>query len=582
MKEAFRGIPKGGQLSFLADGLRNPRHSSATGHCRHSFCALAVVVALISVAIPIAVAQDFSLQHSLALQGRVLNSAGYPVDDALVRLQPEGAPATLETKTNAEGVFVFSALESGSYLLSAERSGLRSRAAAVVVSSPGEQKQIDVVLEDSPPAHTDSSSAAAPPKQVMEFADKPSFTVAGVTDWTAAGGHGSDTSLRTSEALTRETLSLEADSEGHHAACLTCDARQANETESKLRAAVDGSPVSFEANRQLGEFYLRAGRYKESVSLLQIAYGIDPGNHDNEYQLARAMKGAGDFSQARDHVQKLLARGDNADLHRLAGELDERLDDSLAAVHEFERAVHLDPSEENYFAWGSELLLHRAILQAQQVFQDATKVYPQSARMLTALGTALFAGAHYEEAAIRLCEASELNPADPVPYIFMGRIDMVAPNPLACVEQKLARFVQMQPDSSLANYFYAMAMWKGRVQSPDREVFQHVETLLAKSVAIDPKCGEAYLQLGILSSTQHNFGQAIGYYVKAIEASPELVEAHYRLGVAYDRTGEPEKATHEFRLHEELMKQQAAEIEHQRGEVKQFLMDGQPTYPAAH
>jgi hypothetical protein len=34
-------------------------------------------------------------------------------------------------------------------------------------------------------------------------------------------------------------------------------------------------------------------------------------------------------------------------------------------------------------------------------------------------------------------------------------------------------------------------------------------------------------------------------------------------------------------LHEDLMKQQAAEIDHQRREVKQFLVDGQPTYPMA-
>jgi len=164
-------------------------------------------------------------------------------------------------------------------------------------------------------------------------------------------GHGSDTSLRTSEDLTRETLALEANSEGHNAACLTCDAHPTSETEGTLRAAVDGAPGSFEANRKLGEFYLRAGRYKESVSQLQTAYGIDPANRDNEYQLAQAMKGAGDFSHARDHVQKLLATADTADLHRLAGELDEKLDDPLAAVHEFEQAVHRDPNEENYFAW---------------------------------------------------------------------------------------------------------------------------------------------------------------------------------------------------------------------------------------
>ena len=39
----------------------------------------------------------------------------------------------------------------------------------------------------------------------MEFADKPDFTIAGVTDWTAVGGHGSDSTLRTSEDLARET-----------------------------------------------------------------------------------------------------------------------------------------------------------------------------------------------------------------------------------------------------------------------------------------------------------------------------------------------------------------------------------------
>ena len=220
--------------------------------------------------------------------------------------------------------------------------------------------------------------------------------------------------------------------------------------------------------RQLGDFYLDAGRYAESIPLLQAAYQIDPADHKNEYRLALALKGAGDFSLAREHVLKLLAHGENGDLCRLAGELDEISGDPLAAVHEFERAVRLDPSEENYFEWGGELLLHRAILQAQEVFQDGVKAYPKSVRMLTALGTALFAGAHYEEAAQRLCDASDLSPANPEPYVFMGKIEMVAPNPLACVEERLARFVDLQPRNSLANYYYAMAILKGQTKSADQ------------------------------------------------------------------------------------------------------------------
>jgi len=145
--------------------------------------------------------------------------------------------------------------------------------------------------------------------------------------------------------------------------------------------------------------------------------------------------------QAREHAEKLLAYKDSADLHRLQGEIDEKLGDPLAAVHEDEQAVRLDPSEQNYFEWGTELLLHRAVWQAVEVFGNAAKAYPKSARMLAALGTALFAAARYDEAAASLCKASDLNPADTQPYIFLGEIQMAAPTPLPCVEQKLARFV---------------------------------------------------------------------------------------------------------------------------------------------
>ncbi len=425
--------------------------------------------------------------------------------------------------------------------------------------------------------HTFSQTAAqgaqTDPSQAMEFADKPDFTIAGVTDWTAVGGHGSDSTLRTSEDLARETLALKPPGE----------AKQAYESETRLRAALAGAPGNFAANHELGAFYLHAGRYRESIPLLQAAYQADPSNAGNEYDLAAALMGAGDFSRAREHAQKLLSHQDSADLHRLLGELDEKVSDPLAAVHEDEQAVRLDPSEQNYFAWGSELLLHRAVWQAAEVFRQGTKAYPKSARMLTALGTAQFAGALYEDAAASLCAASDLNPVDPQPYLFLGRIEMAAPTPLGCVAPRLARLVREQPQNSLANYLYAMAILKGLQQTSDqaaREARQQAETLLTRAVTIDPKCADAYLQLGILSFSQHQTEKAIAYYTRAIEAQPQLGEAHYRLGVAYDRIGAPEKARQEFQLHDEIEKQQAATVERQRREVKQFLvvLEGQPGY----
>jgi Flp pilus assembly protein TadD len=217
-------------------------------------------------------------------------------------------------------------------------------------------------------------------------------------------------------------------------------------------------------------------------------------------------------------------------------------------------------------------LLHRAVWQAQEVFRKGSAAYPKSARMQTGLGAALFASARYDEAALQLCSASDLNPADPEPYLFMGRIEMAAPDSLGCVEQKLARFVQVQPENSLANYFYAMAILKRQQQSADKQAVQKAQDLLTKAVSIDAKCSDAYLQLGILSASERKFDKAIDFYRKAIDANPQMGEAHYRLGVAYDRMGEPVKAKEEFQLHDEIKKRDAEAIERQRREVKQFLV----------
>ena len=488
--------PEMDALGSIASELRKMRSFYAIGICRFLLAVLGILAVLFGPSIPTAATQEAAPLQSRAvrIKGRVIVSSGRPVSDARVQMEQEGVRGVLETMTDAAGAFAFSAPKSGTYSLIAKKSGLCGRA-TVAVAPLEEIKQIYLVLAVSGECSVTPANSGNSPAQTMEFTDTPAFTVAGVTDWTAAGGHGSDSTLRTSEALTRETLTLEPERDGSSAA-----------------------------------------------------------------------NSAGVTSGAKE-----------ADVHRRAGELAENRGDPLAAVHEYEQAVRLDPSEQNYFKWGSELLLHRAVLQAEEVFQKGAEAYPKSARMLTALGTALFAAAHYDEAALRLCQASDLNPADPEPYKFMGKIAMSAPNPLPCVQPKLARFAESQPENPLANYFYAVAIWKAH--SADQQSMQQVESLLTKAVTLDAKCADAYLQLGILHYSRRDFEKAIGFYTEAIEANPELADSYYRLAVAYDRTGEHEKARQEFQLHDDIKKRQAAAVERQRKEVKQFLVGGQPTYP---
>ena len=499
------------------------------------------------------------------IEGRVLDAQGRAVADVTVHLQGATGAPTLTFRTDGQGAFHFTNLSVGAYTVDAEQGAAHTPHQSVQLTPAHPVVHLDLTLV---PANASA--------QAMQFADDPNFTVAGVTDWTAAGGHGSDSSLRTSEALTRETLSMRSGHEPDSRATAAAPGTIAD-----LRAQVTKSPRSFDANARLGRAYLDQGRYKDALPWLQAAYEIDPSNAGNEMALAEACKDMQDWTQARAHVAHLLAAQNTAAVHRLAAEVDEAAGDPLSAVREYETAAKLDPSEQNYFDWGSELLFHRAVLQARQVFEQGVKAYPNSSRMLVALGGTLFANALYDDAARSLCQASDLDPSNREPYLFMGRIEVAAPTPLPCIAEKLAHFAQVYPDDSLAHYYYAMALWKQLGPAPGAQSIATVQAQLLRAVTIDPQCADGYLQLGNLKASQRSYQDAVADYQKAIQADPQLAEAHYRLGLAYDRLGERELAEQQFALHQSIRKEQAAQVDRQRKEIKQFLVTPASSQPAA-
>jgi len=457
-------------------------------------------------------------QVAASVEGTVRNSAGEAIPDVTVFLEGKEHSNSAETKTRVDGTFVISVLEAGTFTMRVEKPGWHGSVSSLLVLSKGDKKHVELVLEALATNRPEPSGASNPSRAsqpVMEFDDEPNFTVAGVTDWSNAGMHGSDVTVRTSEALAKETLALKND-----------------------RAAKDsGLDTKAGAN--------------------------SPNSHGESQEQLRA---------AREQARRMVANTETADAHRLLGELDERLGDSLEAVREYERAARMGPSEQNYFEWGTELLLHKADQPAVEVFAKGARLHPESARMLAGLGAALYASGSYEEAARRLCEASDLRPKDSAPYLFLGKMQKSTTALLPCSEERLARFVREQPGNTLANYYYGLTLWKRDRGTENSAGLQQAEALFEKAAVIDPKFGEAYLQLGILHSGRGGSEQAISDYKKAIAVSPQLSEPHYRLGLAYRRAREEEKAEQEFLLYEQIEKAEIAAMESQRRELRQFLI----------
>ena len=474
-------------------------------------------------------AQSPEPARAATLQGYVRDSSGRPLANATVFLEPTTAGQTPANSmqiahTAADGQFSFAPFPAGAYTLRAEMNGYGRTVVGPLNLTSKETEKVDLVL-------VPDKASEAP-----EFFDEPQFTVAGVSPATNAGGHGSDTVLRTSEALAKATVSLGAES-------------TSPESTSHESAPISTTSISTAAESTLRDAVARNPK--------------DPALH-----------------------------------HRLA-EVEEKLGNPLEAVREYQRAAELDPSEPNLFDWGTELLTHRALEPATEVFTKGNRLFPKSARLLIGLGVSCYARGSYDEATRSLVEASDLAPNNPTPYLFLGRMQSVQATPSEDSVERLRRFAQLQPDNALANYYYAVSLWKESVIAADTDAeaehdaerVKRVESLLQKATHLDPKLGAAYLQLGILYSQRADFSSAISAYRRAIAvgseavspeevkpqfASPQLDEkldeAHYRLAQAYLRTGDKASAQEELQLHAEISKKIKEDTARERREIQEFVI----------
>lgn len=564
-----------------------------------------IIVCILAVMTAQAQAQPQAQTETCVVEGHVRDSSGRLVSDAAVWLQwlpntatdaasrTESRALSRNVYSDSAGVFRFSGLREGAYSLRAEVNGSNGTTpdGVAIVNSltlvRNETKAIDLVLQhpsseslNSPSSKTQRaphSGVQRPDAQRPEFFDEPQFTVAGVSQATNSGGHGSDTVLRNSEALVRDTANLSGEASAKEASSRIASAGEAGGRNagtagsgSATHNAANG--VSSETNELVASELVQEGA-EIQAEILRYEQGYEQGRQQAEGGKVPGGSATADKTGS-ERISDARARQKQAELYHRLAQIDEKLNNPLEAVREYQRAAELAPSETNIFDWASELLTHRALEPATDVFAKGNALHPQSARLLIGLGVAWYARGSYDRAAQSLARASDLAPADATPYLFMGKMQSAEIVPSQKTVEKLARFVQLSPASALANYYYAVGLWKSKESAGalDEASSAQIETLLQKAIQIDPKLGAAQLQLGILLAQRGDYARAIPAYQKAAEVSPELEETHYRLAQAYKRTGDAANAEKELQLHEQLSKQAKEKTERERADIQAFVI----------
>jgi tetratricopeptide (TPR) repeat protein len=191
------------------------------------------------------------------------------------------------------------------------------------------------------------------------------------------------------------------------------------------------------------------------------------------------------------------------------------------------------------------------------------------------MGAVAYAQDLHDQAARWLLEASELDPSDPRPYLFLGKVQEVAKSEPAEWVAAFERYAKLRPEDARAHYFYATALEKRRLGQED---FPAREAELKKAIALDARFGDAYLRLGLLETERGDLPKAVESLRKAVQFTPLPDEAHLRLAQVYRQMGQTVKARRESELYNETFAKKKEQFERERRELGQFVFTmGEPT-----
>jgi tetratricopeptide (TPR) repeat protein len=329
-------------------------------------------------------------------------------------------------------------------------------------------------------------------------------------------------------------------------------------SEQSLLTAAQQNPNDASAQQRMGEYYLHQERLPEGILYLQRTLQLDPQNYNAGYDLSLAYLNSGDPAHAASQLHALIAQHETPDLDDLLAKADDRSGDFKAAAVEYHRAAELDPTEQNIFDLATFLLQHTNyegfLDNALKFFTYGVQKYPRSAQLTVGMGVALYADGRYDDAVRTLCAAVDLDPKDPKPFQFLGKVSTVSPAYIPQIRKRLEGLVNLYPQNGPALYYYAMSLWRRSDGEPSADL-ANIEVLLKRSIAADPTFYEAHFQLGVLYQDEQKYTDAIQQFNQTLALQPDFNRAHYRLFLLYNRTHQKQLADQHLAQLKQLKKE---------------------------
>jgi tetratricopeptide (TPR) repeat protein len=163
------------------------------------------------------------------------------------------------------------------------------------------------------------------------------------------------------------------------------------------------------------------------------------------------------------------------------------------AVAEYVWAAGLDAGEQNIFECGIGLIGLGSADAAAKLFRSATVAHPGSARLWMGLGIAQDLQNLKIDSIRSLLHAIDVDPEYFPSYSFLATLAGVSAETDTQIRRRIAELAVAHPESSVAHYDYALALWKQRRVSPDAVSSAEIESQLEACRGEGPEDGPSAL-----------------------------------------------------------------------------------------
>lgn len=350
------------------------------------------------------------------------------------------------------------------------------------------------------------------------------------------------------------------------------------QTLKRLRAETLPLQQAIDVRLHLAEILSRAGLFSEAATDFAAASALAPDRPDLLYNLALADFRSGRLDEALASAERARTVEDGASIESLLGDIQEKRGDPLAAVHSYQAAVNLQPSEERYhIALALELLRHQTFDAALVVLNQSATLFPTSARVKILLALAYFFVDRSADAVQALLQAAELDPQDETVARYLGEItllDTSTPNPSATAQ--VCKFADAHPQNKTADAFCGAILLRLARDSEDVSRRPEILRRLQHAARIAPSEPVARCQLGKAFEWTEQWRQARIEMEACVRLDPNSPDGHYQLSRIYRRLGLSALANRQTSLQEAAAQRQSDESVRRTETVTKFLVQLEP------